>query len=97
MAVTGVSLDYTTWLNIAFLLVAAILVIRFLRTGGMPMLRMMNGPADGHDHQGHDHHGHDHHGHDHKGHDHQTAATTAAGHMADQARSGVRLDTSRNR
>jgi uncharacterized membrane protein YraQ (UPF0718 family) len=70
VAVTNVSLGYTTWLNIAFLLVAAILVVRFMRTGGLPMLRMMNGPADGRDHHGHDHHGHDHHGHDHHGHDH---------------------------
>jgi uncharacterized membrane protein YraQ (UPF0718 family) len=57
---TGVSLDYTTWLNIAFLLVAAMLVVRFVRTGGMPMLRMMHGPPDGQgDHGGHDHGGHD--------------------------------------
>jgi uncharacterized membrane protein YraQ (UPF0718 family) len=70
VAVTSVSLGYTTWLNIAFLLIAAILVVRFMRTGGLPMLRMMNGPADGRDHHGHDHHGHDHHGHDHHGHDH---------------------------
>jgi len=67
VAVTSVSLGYTTWLNIAFLLVAAILVVRFMRTGGLPMLRMMNGPADGRDHHGHDHDGHDHDGHDHGG------------------------------
>jgi uncharacterized membrane protein YraQ (UPF0718 family) len=45
----GVSWNYTTWLNIAFLLVAAALVWRFLRTGGPAMLRMMGGapePAD---------------------------------------------------
>lgn len=39
----GVSWDYTTFLNIAFLLLAAALVWRFLRTGGAPMLRMMGG------------------------------------------------------
>jgi uncharacterized protein len=39
----GVSWDYTTWLNIAFLILAAVLVIRFVRTGGLPMLRMMGG------------------------------------------------------
>ncbi|MCZ0984992.1 permease [Streptomyces diastatochromogenes] len=39
----GVSWDYTTWLNIAFLLLAAVLVVRFLRTGGPAMLRMMGG------------------------------------------------------
>jgi uncharacterized protein len=40
----GVSWNYTTWLNIAFLLLAAALLIRFVRGGGMMMLRMMNGP-----------------------------------------------------
>jgi hypothetical protein len=29
-----VSWDYTTWLNIVFLLLAAALIIRFARTGG---------------------------------------------------------------
>jgi uncharacterized membrane protein YraQ (UPF0718 family) len=49
----GISWNYTTWLNIAFLVVAAVLVVRFLRTGGLPMLRMMGGSpgsATGHDH-----------------------------------------------
>jgi uncharacterized protein len=41
----GVSWNYTTILNIIFLVVAAILVIRFVRTGGLPMLRMMSKPA----------------------------------------------------
>ncbi len=40
----GVSWNYTSILNIIFLLLAAILVIRFIRTGGIPMLRMMNTP-----------------------------------------------------
>src|SRR5881275_1234919 len=40
----GVQWNYTTVLNIIFLLLAAILVIRFIRTGGIPMLRMMNTP-----------------------------------------------------
>jgi hypothetical protein len=35
--------NYTTFLNLAFLALAAILVIRFLRTGGPEMLRMMSG------------------------------------------------------
>jgi hypothetical protein len=39
----GVSWDYTTWLNIVFLILAAALVIRFARTGGGQMLRMMDG------------------------------------------------------
>jgi len=41
----GIAWDYTTWLNIVFLCVAAALVRRFLRTGGPAMLRMMNMPA----------------------------------------------------
>jgi uncharacterized membrane protein YraQ (UPF0718 family) len=40
----GVQWNYTTILNILFLLLAAILVVRFIRTGGIPMLRMMNTP-----------------------------------------------------
>jgi uncharacterized membrane protein YraQ (UPF0718 family) len=39
----GVSWDYTTYLNIVFLLLAAVLVLRFLRSGGLMMLRMMGG------------------------------------------------------
>jgi uncharacterized membrane protein YraQ (UPF0718 family) len=42
-----VSWNYTTYLNIAFLLLAALLIIRFVRTGGRRMLKMMGGsPAD---------------------------------------------------
>jgi uncharacterized membrane protein YraQ (UPF0718 family) len=41
----GVHWNYTSLLNIIFLLLAAILVIRFIRTGGIPMLRMMKTPA----------------------------------------------------
>ncbi|HZS76628.1 MAG TPA: permease [Ktedonobacteraceae bacterium] len=40
----GIQWNYTSILNILFLLLAAILVIRFIRTGGIPMLRMMNEP-----------------------------------------------------
>ncbi len=39
--------NYTTVLNIIFLAIAAVLVWRFVRTGGLPMLRMMNRPLDG--------------------------------------------------
>jgi uncharacterized membrane protein YraQ (UPF0718 family) len=46
----GLSWDYTTWLNIIFLILAAALIIRFVRTGGVAMLRMMGGPPDSHDH-----------------------------------------------
>jgi uncharacterized protein len=34
--------NYTTWLNIGLLLLAAFLVWRFIKTGGIQMLRMMN-------------------------------------------------------
>jgi len=40
----GVQWNYTSILNLIFLLLAAILVIRFIRTGGIPMLRMMKRP-----------------------------------------------------
>src|SRR5712692_6797978 len=40
----GISWNYTTILNIIFLILAAVLVIRFIRTGGLPMLRMMSKP-----------------------------------------------------
>src|SRR2546421_1828270 len=40
----GVQWNYTSFLNIIFLVLAAILVIRFIRTGGLPMLRMMSKP-----------------------------------------------------
>jgi uncharacterized membrane protein YraQ (UPF0718 family) len=42
----AISWNYTTWLNIAFLVVAAALLARFVTTGGMPMLRMMGGSPD---------------------------------------------------
>lgn len=40
----GISWNYTTWLNIVFLVLAAVLLVRFFRTGGRDMLRMMGGP-----------------------------------------------------
>ena len=42
---TGVTWNYTTYLNIVFLLVAAALLVRFFRSGGVSMLRMMGGSA----------------------------------------------------
>ena len=63
----SVSWNYTTFLNIVFLAITAILVARFLRTGGPAMLRMMNmAPVDEaeHDHGGNDP---DHGEHDHRG------------------------------
>ena len=47
----GISWNYTTVLNIIFLILAAILVIRFIRTGGIPMLGMMNKPEHEMGHQ----------------------------------------------
>ena len=41
-----ISWNYTTWLNIVFLVIAALLVARFATSGGMPMLRMMGGSPD---------------------------------------------------
>ena len=40
----NVTWNYTTFLNIGFLVLAAVLVVRFLRTNGLAMLRMMGGP-----------------------------------------------------
>jgi uncharacterized membrane protein YraQ (UPF0718 family) len=40
---TGIAWNYTTILNIIFLLVAAALLVRFFRSGGAPMLKMMGG------------------------------------------------------
>ncbi|WP_285486267.1 permease [Amycolatopsis taiwanensis] len=42
----GISWNYTTWLDIAFLILAAVLLVRFFRTGGRAMLRMMGGAPD---------------------------------------------------
>ena len=46
MVEVGISWNYTTWLNIVFLLLAVALLVRFVRTGGIPMLRMMGGNPD---------------------------------------------------
>ena len=51
-----VTLNYTTVLNLIFLGLAAVLIVRFIRTGGLKMLRMMNVP------RGHAGHGEGHHG-----------------------------------
>ncbi len=42
-----ITFNYTTVLNLVFLAVAAALVARFVRTGGMAMLKVMNRPMDG--------------------------------------------------
>ncbi len=49
----AVTWNYTTYLNIVFLALAAVLTLRFLRTGGLPMMKMMGGsPSAGHVDQG---------------------------------------------
>ena len=49
----AVTWNYTTYLNIVFLALAAVLTLRFLRTGGLPMMKMMGGsPSAGHIDQG---------------------------------------------
>jgi uncharacterized protein len=65
---TGIEWNYTTVLNIVFLLLAAALLVRFFRSGGRAMLKMMGGSPDEHAspaaHSGHageallGHHGH---------------------------------------
>jgi uncharacterized membrane protein YraQ (UPF0718 family) len=47
--------NYTTVLNIIFLAIAAVLVWRFVRTGGLPMVRMMNKPLEAPAHGAHAH------------------------------------------
>jgi uncharacterized membrane protein YraQ (UPF0718 family) len=86
-----ISWNYTTWLNITFLVLAAVLLVRFFTSGGLPMLKMMGGSPDNahHDHHG-DAHGvdrqnghnhHDHHGHVHSsGHDVDAANQKPHGH-----------------
>jgi hypothetical protein len=54
----SVTWNVTTFLNILLLALSAVLVARFLRTGGPRMLRMMNAPGGGHeDHPPADHDG----------------------------------------
>ena len=56
----SISWNYTTILNIVFLLLAALLVIRFIRTGGAMMLRMMSKPESETEHgHGAEPHNHD--------------------------------------
>jgi uncharacterized membrane protein YraQ (UPF0718 family) len=54
-----VSWNYTTYLDIVFLLLAAVLVWRYFRFGGgWSMLKMMNEPMDHHEHHHHHEHAH---------------------------------------
>ncbi|MGH2443706.1 MAG: permease [Chloroflexota bacterium] len=49
---SGPQWDYTTVLNIIFLALGLALAFRFLRTGGLEMLRMMGGPGRESEHAG---------------------------------------------
>jgi uncharacterized membrane protein YraQ (UPF0718 family) len=61
----GVSWNYTSWLNVLFLVLAAALLLRFFRTGGRQMLAMMGGAPEPEHEPGHEpgrapqHHHHD--------------------------------------
>ncbi|MCW2599703.1 MAG: hypothetical protein JWM02_1532 [Frankiales bacterium] len=44
--------NYTTVLNVVFLALALLLLVRFVRTGGIPMVRMMGGAPDAGDELG---------------------------------------------
>jgi uncharacterized membrane protein YraQ (UPF0718 family) len=67
----GISWNYTTFLNIIFLLLAAALLVRFCRSGGGPMLKMMGGSPDEPERAHHDSH-----------HDQSDADPEADGHFA---------------
>ncbi len=58
VAEVAIQWNYTTVLNIIFLLLAAALLVRFFRTGGPAMLRMMGGGPDEHEHHAHAVHAH---------------------------------------
>ncbi len=53
----SITFNYTTVLNLIFLTIAGLLLVRFFRTGGPEMLRMMDGLEE-HDHSHHHHHKH---------------------------------------
>jgi uncharacterized protein len=72
-----ISWNHTTWLNLAFLALTAVLAYRFVRTGGLRMLAKMGGKPDNtHHHSASSagsetlrHEGHAHGEHDHDAHD----------------------------
>jgi hypothetical protein len=49
----GISWNYTTWLNIVAIAVSALLLWRFMRTGGPAMLKAMNEAKTAHSHHHH--------------------------------------------
>lgn len=54
VAEASISWNYTTWLNLVAIALTVVLVYRFVRTGGVPMLKMMGGSPD--EHQEHHEH-----------------------------------------
>ncbi len=50
---TSVTWNYTSVLNIVFLIITAFVVVRFMKTGGREMLKMMSQPASEHEHHHH--------------------------------------------
>jgi uncharacterized membrane protein YraQ (UPF0718 family) len=74
--------NYTTWLNIAFLVLTAALLARFFTSGGVAMLRMMGGGPDQHgehEHSGHGHTAPEQAGHGHLGHGGEAGHPPAVG------------------
>ena len=59
----SITFNYTTVLNLIFLTIAGLLLVRFFRSGGPEMLRMMDGSEE-HDHAHHHHHMHENNNHD---------------------------------
>jgi len=60
IAEAAIRWNYTTILNIVFLVLATLLTTRFLRTGGPEMMKMMNAASPGkHNHHGTHHHDHE--------------------------------------
>lgn len=51
----SISFNYTTVLNIIFLIITALVLVRFFKTGGKEMLKMMSKPADSSQHEHHAH------------------------------------------
>jgi hypothetical protein len=54
----GIGWNATTWLNLAAIAGSALLLLRFLRTGGPEMLKAMNEDPEEADAHGHHHHCH---------------------------------------
>jgi hypothetical protein len=79
-----ISWNYTTWLNLVFLALTAVLLARFVMSGGSAMLRQMGGgpddPSHHHEHSGAEHRAHEHGGTEHTAHEHGGTEHTAHEH-----------------